>query len=1162
MIDREFQLTTTPLQNGVTFLEASAGTGKTYTISKLVVRLLAEKDIPISSLLVMTFTEAATRELKERIRKAIQETLLGLSDTHSDDLLAQHYRSEYPDLTDIQNRLRTALATFDEARIFTIHGFCHRILNEFAFESNQLFEPTLIKEPKPLWREAIEDFWRTAYYQNDGFVSSILEQQDQSPETLLTTLLNINRYPQLEVLPAVSDTDFEKAEEDTKNLWKNLHASFASDQEGVLEILGNASIFKKPLRDKIPTIQNTVQQDFPPYPTSAWLKAIKLLSKENLENERMQKHNDVPLELPFFDLCEAWNEKLTELIHQHTFYCLRKVREALANTKRSENLLTFDDLLPSILGNLESTSGARLLARIQSDYSAALIDEFQDTDPQQTELFKRLFITPDHFLYFIGDPKQAIYKFRGADIFSYLEARLLANQFYTLSRNWRSDPRLVEAVNGIFSNLPFPFLFKQIAFISSNAALEGGNFLKDGKPVVDPFKLCYLSSEEDKLIDNNNAKTSIRYAMVREILQLLGGSYELNAINVQPSDIAILTRSNKEAHEVRTELLENNISSVIYSDQTVFETREAEILQILLNILLEPNRLDWLRGLYVSEWFDWPAEKIVNESWIEIQEKMYELHQTWQNEGVVQALDEWIHWSRIKPILLARNGGERSVTNLLHLVELLGKAEFETKLSPLPLLQWLNQSMLDPDKERDDFITRLENDDQAIQIVTIHKSKGLQYPIVFVPFAWNSLFGRRNEDWIYHREENEHQLVFDNRRSPGQADELQFKKETLSDAVRLLYVALTRAKSSCYLFWGDFKSQESSSIGHVFGLGNLSDPTKYDTPSESLRGLKKQHFNGIQILDVDEMAHQTALQYNRFEEIKKLKARDIVRIPERGFYISSFSSLATGFIEAIEDSVKEEEEDLVLDADDSGKLNIFSMDKGTVAGNLIHDILEQSDFTSIQSIRESTEILGQQSLLDNQWIPILQEHLSQLSSTVLISESASLKLNGIPPGNCLKECEFHFPTRNTSTRELLAFFKTIAADQFASNLPGIESWTEYRLKGFLRGFIDLLFKWEDKYFILDWKSNWLGNHPEDYNQKVMNQAMAQHAYFLQYYLYTLAAVRYLQIKIPNFEYERHFGGIYYIFVRGISQNHPGGGVFFDRPKKGSIQDLDSLFKEK
>ena len=1161
MKDREFHMATTPLENGVTFLEASAGTGKTYTISKTVVRLLAEKDIPISGILVMTFTESATRELKERIRTAIQETLYGLSKSKPEDLLAQHYQTEFPDTTKIQGRLRTALATFDEAPIFTIHGFCHRVLNEFAFESNHLFEPTLIKEPTPLWREAIEDYWRTEFYESDGFVSSILEQQSQSPETLLTSLQNLSRYPDLEVLPSVSDSAFKQAGNDIRALWQSLYTCFASDQPGILEILENDGVFKKILRDKLPNIRKTIQSDFASYPTAQWLKAITILAKENLQKELMEKHKGTDLDLQFFELCDTWGEQLAVLIHQHTFYCLRKVRKALSETKQSENLLTFDDLLPAILDTLESASGARLQGRIQSDYTAALIDEFQDTDPQQTELFKRLFISPDHFLFFIGDPKQAIYKFRGADIFSYLEARSLAKQSYTLSRNWRSDPKLINAVNDIFSYHQVPFLFQKIEFLASSAALEGGNLLKHGIPLDDPLKLCYLSSENDKPIDNNTAKTAIRSAMAREIMHLLDGSHQLDGIKVQPSDIAILTRSNKEAHEVRAELSENNIPSVIYSDQTVFETQAAQILQILLNTILEPKRLDWIRGLYVSSWFDWSAEQIVHGNWIEIQEKMHELHNIWHNEGTVQALDEWIRWSRIKQILLTRPGGERSVTNLLHLVELLGKAEFEMKLGPLPLIQWLNKSIEDPDKERDDFITRLENDEQAIQIVTIHKSKGLQYPIVFVPFAWNAQFGRRDEYWIYHRRANGDKLVYDNRESPDEEDELQFKKETLSDAIRLLYVALTRAEASCYLFWGDLKSQESSSIGHVLGLGNLLAEPKFNTPAESLRALQEKSLKSIQILDVNQMAEQTAIPYNRFEEIEVLQAREIVRLPDRGFYISSFSSLATGFIEAIEDTLIEDEEDSIVEPEDTGELNIFSMDKGTVTGNLIHDILEQADYSSDNSIREATEILGQQSLLENHWTPILQDHLCKLVSTPLKNDRDSVILNVIPEKYFLKECEFHFPTRNTSTRELLTFFKTLATRQFAFGLPGVESWNEYRLKGFLRGFIDLFFKWKDRYYILDWKSNWLGDHTEDYNEIAMYHAMAHHAYYLQYYLYTLAAVRYLQLKIPDFDYERHFGGIYYIFVRGVSRDHPGSGVFFDRPPKETIQALDALFQE-
>ena len=430
----------------------------------------------------------------------------------------------------------------------------------------------------------------------------------------------------------------------------------------------------------------------------------------------------------------------------------------------------------------------------------------------------------------------------------------------------------------------------------------------DGKSLQHPLKFCFLKSDSDKAINNNQAKETIRSAVSNEILKLLSGAHQLNGDAVEPSDIAILTRSNREAHDMRSDLSDLGIPSVIYSDQTVFETEEASTFQILLNVLLEPSRLDWIRGLYVTSWFDWSAKQVLECDWMEIQEGYISFHQLWQDEGILNALEAWIRWSNIKPILLGQIAGERSLTNLLHLIELCGKAEFEMKLSPLPLIQWLAESMTDPDKERDDFITRLESDDQAVQIVTIHKSKGLQYPIVFVPFAWNTPLGRSGETWIYHKQDHNDRLVFDNRAEPGKEDAFQYHKETLSDAVRLLYVALTRAESSCYLFWGDFKGQESSSIGHLMGLDCLAGEVEHLTPSQAFDAFQDKSVNGIEILDVDTMTESFDQSYNRYESIGELTCRKLSQQPARGFQISSFSSIATGFREAIEDHLVEDEE--------------------------------------------------------------------------------------------------------------------------------------------------------------------------------------------------------------------------------------------------------------
>lgn len=1164
MPDREFQIPSSPLEKGVTFLEAGAGTGKTYTISKMVVRLIAEENLPLSSILVMTFTEAATQELKGRIRSAIQETLHGTYHRYSEDPLAQCYLKSPNKLPDVQHRLKTALATFDEASIFTIHGFCNRVLNEFAFESNHLFEPMLIKEQRPLWKEAILDFWRVHHYQGDAFIPAILDYKRRTPEEILQWTFALNRHPDLVVRPEVSDARYTSSINNLKVLWRKLSDAYSVDRSFLEELLASGEKFKKTFKD-LPAIRVALTKPWPEQPTSIWLLAIAKLTRGHLQNQLLKKHENTSLDANFIELCRLWETSVDGFLHQHSFYCLKWSRHLLARKKKAENLLTFDDLLPSILESLESSSGDRLQARIQNTYSAILVDEFQDTDPQQIELFRRLFMSPKHFLFLIGDPKQAIYKFRGADIFSYLHAKSLANSYFTLLKNWRSDPLLIEAINGLFTRCHNPFLFSGIQFLPATAALRNSKLTFENKPLDQPLKLCFQTGAKGKPIGVGQARKTIRSALVQEILHLLEGAFRLDGEDLKPADIAILTRSNFEAHAVREDLSASHLPAIIHSDQTVFETEEASFLQTLLSILLDPIRTEWIRGLYASQWFGWTAEQIVEQNqaadgWGNIQEKMHQLHAQWYSRGITFALDEWIRWSGIKSYLLARTGGERKTTNLLHLIELLSQAELESRFTPLSLFKWLNQNIENPDRERDDFITRLENDDQAIQIVTIHKSKGLQYPIVFIPFAWGSVLDRKNELLIYHSKEHGNRLVYDNQPDPDTEALRLFQKESLSDAMRVLYVALTRARHACYLFWGNYSSQSGSAMGHLFGLSSFSQSSADASPAEALKRLKAEVLNGIGFLDSEEMALQISPPFKRFDEAMELKARPVVRTPDRGFHISSFSSLSSGFKEAIEEHRIEEAETIDVLDEIPAENSIFSVPKGTVTGNLIHDILEYSDYSSADSIRKTTESLVENSHLPNHWSSVIQDHLVNLVSTPLETPDLAIRLRDLHPGNCLKESEFHFPTRNTSIQKLLNFFNPIARLRFGTRLPAPESWNDQKLKGYLRGFIDLTFEWQGRYYILDWKSNWLGNSNADYLAESVQKAMNHHAYFLQYYLYTVATVRYLQIRLPNFDYQSQFGGVFYLFVRGVNKKHPGAGVFFDKPALENVQKLDALFQ--
>ncbi|MBH53980.1 MAG: exodeoxyribonuclease V subunit beta [Opitutaceae bacterium] len=1162
---KDYKIAESPVRKGVTFLEASAGTGKTYTISRIAVRLIAEEGLPVSKILVVTFTETATKELNGRIRQAIAETLHQLNNPNTKDPLARTYgKKETEELKLIQNRLKLALAYFDEASIFTIHGFCNRVLNDFAFESNQLFEPKLIKEPTPLWTETLQDLWRKNFYQNDSFLAALLTAGRITPYGLIEAYRSFSQFPNIEVLPIVSKKKLQDSIQVLRKIWDRLAQFIAKERETLLDLLEQESSFESKFRKEMPALRASLKSEWPTVPTTTAVRIISRLSLSHLTKKRLKGAKDLKFHAAFHHLGDEWQAAFHEFCHQQRFICLRQARKLLQEKKKQDNLLTFEDLVPRVLNILESGNGNFLQSKIQNSYQAALIDEFQDTDPEQTELFRRLFISPDHFLFLIGDPKQAIYKFRGADIFSYLNARNLADRIYTLPTNWRSDPALIDAVNGLFSQFPAAFVFPEIPFLPSESAVNEGQFTLKGKRLSHPFQFCFQKSETDKPITNELGKQSIRLAMASEILRLLGGDYQINGNNVQPADIAILTRTKQEGIDVRDELSLHGLPSVFTTDQTVFESREAHMLSHLLRSLLEPYKAEWTRALYTSEWFGWDASTIFGKNetvdgWEEIQNKIRKLCDRWNLEGIAQTMADWISWSGVKQTLLAQPGGERAVTNLLHLVELITQAEEESELSPLSLTQWLDRTIKDPDRERDDFLSRLESDENAIQIMTIHKSKGLQYPIVFVPFAWSKAVSPL-DDVIYHQSANNYQLVLDRREEIEETDQQQFRKESLSDALRLLYVALTRAKHATYLFWGDFKSLENSSIGYLLGIRKEANPNFPQTTTEALELIRKKQLPGIAFNMVTAMTEDQQPEFNRFEKVENLTTKNFHHKPDSGFSISSFSSLATGFKESLEESFEEEEESKPDLPGEQAMDSIFTLPKGAVTGTLIHNILEKSDFSDPESVKASLKSNIHVSALESKWGPILEEHLITMLDTPLQGTSG-LKLNKLDNRSCLAETEFHFPTRNTCLKSILNYFKSVAGARFGTELPTMEHCKQQRLRGFLRGFIDLLFKWENRYYILDWKSNWLGDSLEEYGQDHLNEAMTHSAYFLQYYLYSLATVRYLHFRDPDFNYDKHFGGVYYIFIRGVHPTRPGSGVFFDRPEKSAIQTLDNLFAQ-
>lgn len=1167
MKSRPFNLPGTPLRPGVRLLEANAGTGKTYAISGLVCRFVVEEGLDISKILVVTFTEAATEELKDRVRKYLQSILASLQCERATDTLSEVYLKLPANHRDRAiRRLKKAIALFDEAAIFTIHGFCQRVLNQYAFESNHMFEPELLKVPGPLYLELSRDYWRRHFYRGDPFLAALIHCLDLSPESLVEDFLEITRLGNPRVIPPVSNSRYGQALSALRKIWEEFSDAF-EDRFEVVRILSNTGAFKKPLRGQLPEILQFLGEPWPKMPTATSTKILGQLTASNVEEQLMKKaakHGFDPSH-PFFDRAEEWQNTLEVFRHQHRFFFLSEFRKLLELRKNQLNVVTFDDLLPRVLQALGGPSGEKLKSRLESHYAATLIDEFQDTDPQQYRLFSQLFTSPDHHLYFIGDPKQAIYTFRGADIFSYLEARNFARETFDLTTNWRSDEKLVAGINALFQRHTIPFVFPEIPFNPSDSAVKGGKLKDDRGRDGAGLKFCYLNSDQGgKPLNNGQARKVIRKAVVREILHLVQRGGLLDGKPIQPGDLAILTRTNKEAREVRADLSAVNLPSVIHSDQVIFETEEADTLRNLLYAMSEPNRKDRFKAAMASEWMGYGSGDIYSmddqwERWERLHQLLHQCHEAWITRGIHSALDLCMKQFDIPSRLLRLPEGERKITNLMHLVDLLQKAESEGQTTPQTLLSWYEETLQEPDRERDDFLMRLETDEDAIQILTIHKSKGLQYPIVFVPFAWSPPSPHRKKDPLkYHDPGDTNRVVFDASPEPFPEFREQHAREELSDSLRLLYVALTRAQFRSYLFWGNFKNQARSSIGYLLNMAVPSGQRGFATHASALEALKKDAPEEIEILDVEAMAARHAAPHRRYEPDFKLWARSLTRTMQPGFRISSFSSLSTGFIEAAEeldDSIREEPEY------ETESRSIFSLPKGLITGNVIHQILQKTDFQNEETLRLATKESCDQHYAEDRWTEILYNQLNLVLNKPLGKASEPVVLSQISPDSCMKEAEFHFPARNCLFKGLARILLKYPENFSQAFIDALPHLNQQKIDGFLRGIIDLVFERRGQFFLLDWKSNWLGPSTDHYDLFSLGQVMGKHAYYLQYYLYTVALIRYLRGRIPTFDYNRDFGGVYYLFVRGMGKNSASNGIFFDKPPRRIIAEIDSFFAE-
>ena len=1217
-----FDLMESPI-TGTTLIEAGAGTGKTYTITGIVLRLIIERGITINRILVVTFTEAATEELKSRIRGRLKEALpVFRGEAAGDDFLgrlAERCRSLSPSAPDDAVRALTdALRDFDEAAIFTIHGFCNRMLRENAFESGTLFDTELTADQDRVTQAVVEDYWRTRMYTADPVFVRYALAGNTGPGELFQLLGRRLSQPEVAVIPVLEAPDTRAAEADFKEAYALLQRCWSASGSEVGEILLNDPGLKRNVYapKSIPGWMDLMDLYLrPEIPHPVPPQKFENFTPETLKNKT--KKGFAPPKHPFFDLCGDFQRRQTVLADLYARKLIHLKRElfpyARAEIRRrmqDANIQSFDDLLVRMSEALKSPGGGLLADTIRGRYQAALIDEFQDTDPVQYHIFQTLFDIPGHLLFLIGDPKQAIYSFRGADIFAYMAAAEKASARYTLLTNWRSDPGLITAVNTVFGARLRPFVYAEIPFGPARAPdreTPVPGLAVDGESPA-PLTIWRLKSA-----GKGDAESMVFRATAAEISRLLDlgrkGRATIGGSPLRPGDIAVLVRTNRQAGEVQAALTALSIPSVIGNTGDIFDTHEAAETARILAALAEPRNDRLIRAALASDMMGISGEALacaaLNEAeWETLLARMADYHRLWQERGFIRMFKAFLAGETVLPRLMSLPGGERRCTNILHLSELLHQAGTTRNMTPSRLIQWLSEQRFQADRRSEEHPLRLESDENAVRLVTIHKSKGLEYPVVFCPVPWARSRLKKTESGIsFHDEGNRRRPTVDLGSEQVTRHRALAEKETLAENLRLLYVAVTRAKHMCALAWGLVNDTETSAPAYLFH-GEGVDPDEADLLGPLESRVKGMHDEECEddlaamagrsggTVHVRPLPEEDGVRFSPSEEkTAALEARRFSgRIPH-DFNVSSFTSIisgATGGTGGIHDPAELADHDALAAAaageespappevpalpvrDDR---DIMAFPRGALAGTCLHEIFEHLDFRKTREEDMAPLIRGalRKYRFDDLWVPAVAGMVGKVVRQALDPEDGKgvsgncaadgvLTLSAVPPARRINEMGFYFPLKSMSSRRLETVFAEHGIIGPSGDFPERIGRLEVsRARGMMKGFIDLVFAHGGRYYIVDWKSNHLGDRPEDYRPAVLAAVMADTFYILQYHLYALALHRYLKHRLPGYDYDTHFGGVRYLFLRGIDPEiDPSFGMFKDRPKALLIRSLEAL----
>lgn len=1249
---------TLPLQ-GSQLIEASAGTGKTFTIALLYVRLVlgpvprqeggpdpvAQIPRPLlpPEILVTTFTVAAAEELKERIRKRLVEASSAFLEQGDPDALLGSLCAEYPKdhWPEYARILELAAQWMDQAAISTIHSWAQKVLRSHAFDSGNLFDHTLVTDVQTLQRTAVEDYWRKHCYPLERNEAELLRQLFQSPAKLLEAMKPALHRPQAPItfLGKVVDALAPKTaiaiqfetETTTQQHLEKARACFRKHKTDLLTVMHalrprlNGHHYRGKLKpiERFETWLTTID---------LWASGDDAAGADALNNlgfrRQTTKKGEPHADHEFFHLLDHWLDAReqqvlglqrvrAEIIAHARNWVLDHINRAL-NTNAE---LGFDDLLKRLDSALRGERGDHLAAALRHQYPVAMIDEFQDTDPVQYGIFNAIYDVgqthDDRALILIGDPKQAIYRFRGADIYTYLAAKRSAGKnLHHLGKNFRATRAMVEAVNHLFNQAE---AHADGAFKVPKQAGDKDRPLPflpaDANGLEEALQLCGETPTALTAWWWNEAvrvkpyrRTMAAHAAEQISLWLSsaesGFTKNQTFTRLQPKDIAILVRDHNDARAIRGALRERGLASVYLSDRdSVFGSSEARDFLYWLRACAEPEDDAGVRLALGSRslGLDLGALDELRENeltWEAHQERFIQLRDLWQRDGVLPMVRQLMHSYAVAEHLQRLPHSDRAITNLLHLAEWAQQAS-STLDGEQALIRELEAQIADPAGE--EHIIRLESEANLIQVVTVHKSKGLEYPIVIAPFAasWRDTSRdkealHRNDETLHvevgkrrNKEEREQDAKRDQGNPNGRDPHTEAAAEAMREDLRLLYVTVTRACHACFLGvapiapGGKTIKNEHSALGYL-----LAGVAEYKTPGDLLKrldGLAKD-CPSIQVSWIDDPLPCTKVKLEE-QALTLTSARTAGDLHFESWWIASYSSLETQA--SATDSAPEtaaeanRTEEAMLEGDDSesesfpdaaniaeasnapsrtGKPTpdtLHSFPRGPEPGTFLHGLLEWAGEVGFAQALEDPDALrtvvarrcmlrgwGAHADVATDWLEAL------LNTPLPCARDACFKLGELHRYKV--EQPFHFAARRTNAQQL----GELVAQSIQPELPR-PALAEFQLNGLIKGFIDLVAEYDGRYYVIDWKSNYLGPDDATYTDATLSAALIDKRYDVQFSLYLLALHRHLKRRLPDYDYERHIGGGLFVFLRGLGAD--SRGVWYHKPDRDFIDQLDALF---